>query len=165
MSSDIAIRTVGLTTRFGSMLALGTVDVNIVEGEVFGYLGPNGAGKSTTLRLLVGLLRPTAGSAHVFGLDAWSSAPAVHRLIGYVPGELALYDRMTGRRHITYFGHLRGNPGDKAATVFADRLDLDLDRTVRTMSNTDICAQRPRACGVVVGAVATIFTVLSVRRA
>ena len=134
MSSDIAIRTVGLTTRFGFMLALGTVDVNIVEGEVFGYLGPNGAGKSTTLRLLVGLLRPTAGSAQLFGLDAWSAAPAVHRLIGYVPGELALYDRMTGRQHITYFGHLRGKPGDKAATVFADRLDLDLDRTVRTMS-------------------------------
>lgn len=64
MSSDIAIRTVGLTKRFGSVLALDAVDLNIVEGEVFGYLGPpNGAGKSTTLRLLVGLLRPTAGSA------------------------------------------------------------------------------------------------------
>ncbi|RZL83287.1 MAG: ABC transporter ATP-binding protein [Rhodococcus sp. (in: high G+C Gram-positive bacteria)] len=134
MPSDIAIHTVGLTKRFGSVLALDSVDLNIVEGEVFGYLGPNGAGKSTTLRLLVGLLRPTAGSAHVFDLDAWSSAPAVHRLIGYVPGELALYDRMTGRQHITYFGHLRGQPDDKAATVIADRLDLDLDRTVRTMS-------------------------------
>lgn len=134
MSSGIAIRTLDLTKRFGTLLALDSVELNIVEGEIFGYLGPNGAGKSTTLRLLVGLLRPTAGSARVFGLDPWSSAPAVHRLIGYVPGELALYDRLTSRQHITFFGHLRGRPDDKAATVIADRLDLDLDRPVRTMS-------------------------------
>ncbi|WP_009472531.1 ABC transporter ATP-binding protein [Rhodococcus sp. JVH1] len=134
MSDTIAICTVGLSKRFGSVLALDAVDLNVVEGEVFGYLGPNGAGKSTTLRLLTGLLRPTAGSARVLGLDAWSAAPAVHRRIGYVPGELALYDRLTGRQHITFFGHLRGDPVDKAATVFADRLDLDLDRTARTMS-------------------------------
>ncbi|ABG91866.1 ABC transporter, ATP-binding protein [Rhodococcus jostii RHA1] len=136
MSDTIAMCTVGLSKRFGSVLALDAVDLNVVEGEVFGYLGPNGAGKSTTLRLLTGLLRPTAGSARVLGLDAWSAAPAVHRRIGYVPGELALYDRLTGRQHITFFGHLRGDPVDKAATVFADRLDLDLDldRTARTMS-------------------------------
>jgi ABC-2 type transport system ATP-binding protein len=134
MSSGIAVQTAGLTKRFGSVLALDSVDLTIVEGEVFGYLGPNGAGKSTTLRVLAGLLRPTAGTAQVLGLDAWSSAPAVHRLIGYVPGELAFYDRMTGRQHITYFGYLRGKPDDKAAAVIADRLDLDLDRTVRSLS-------------------------------
>ncbi|WP_016881455.1 MULTISPECIES: hypothetical protein [unclassified Rhodococcus (in: high G+C Gram-positive bacteria)] len=92
MFSAIAIHTVGRTPRFGAVPAPDSVDLNMVEDGVFGYLDPNGTGTSTTPRLLAGLLRPTAGAAHVFDLNAWSSAPAVHRLIGDVPSQLALYD-------------------------------------------------------------------------
>jgi ABC-2 type transport system ATP-binding protein len=134
MATPLAVRTEGLTKSYGSVLALDDVDLSVHPGEVFGYLGPNGSGKSTTLRLLMGLLRPTSGTAEVLGLDAWSSAADVHRGVGYVPGELSLYDRLTGRQHVTYFGHLRGNTDDKTAVMIADRLDLDLDKTARTLS-------------------------------
>ena len=134
MAIPLAVRTEGLTKSYGSVLALDDVDLSVHPGEVFGYLGPNGSGKSTTLRLLMGLLRPTSGTAEVLGLDAWSSAVDVHRGVGYVPGELSLYERLTGRQHVTYFGHLRGNTDDKTAVMIADRLDLDLDKTARTLS-------------------------------
>lgn len=134
MSSTAVVHTIGLTKAYGRAVALHDVNLSIEAGEVFGYLGPNGAGKSTTLRLLMGMLRPSSGSAEVLGLDAWSAAVDVHRRVGYVPGELALYERMTGREHITYFGHLRRRPDPKPAMAFADRLDLDLDKTVRALS-------------------------------
>lgn len=134
MATPLAVRTEGLTKSYGSVLALDGVNLRVHPGEVFGYLGPNGSGKSTTLRLLMGLLRPSSGTAEVLGLDAWSSAADVHRGVGYVPGELSLYDRLTGHQHVTYIGHLRGNTDDKAAVMIADRLDLDLDKTARTLS-------------------------------
>jgi ABC-2 type transport system ATP-binding protein len=125
---------VGLSKSFGSAVALRDVNLTIGRGEVFGYLGPNGAGKTTTLRLLMGMLRPTAGRATVVGLDAWRDAVAVHRRVGYLPGEPALYDRLTGRQHVSYFGHLRRDPTGKQALLLADRLDLDLDRPARELS-------------------------------
>ena len=72
-------------------------------GEVFGYLGPNRAGKTTTLRLLMGLIRPTAGCAAVLGMDSWRDSVEIHRRVGYLQGEAALYDRMSGRQHIELF--------------------------------------------------------------
>jgi ABC-2 type transport system ATP-binding protein len=124
---------VGLTKAYGRTIALREVSLTIEAGEVFG-LGPNGAGKTTTLRLLMGLLRPTAGRAEVLGLDAWRDAVEVHRRVGYLPGEPALYDRLTGRQHVAYFGHLRGDRDDKHAIGVAERLGLDLDRPVRALS-------------------------------
>ncbi|MBF6354233.1 ABC transporter ATP-binding protein [Nocardia higoensis] len=133
-ASDVVVLTDRLTKSYGRLVALREVDLRIERGEVFGYLGPNGAGKSTTLRVLMGMLRPTAGRAELFGMDAWSAAVAVHRRVGYVPGELALYPRMTGRQHIDYLRNLRRDRDRKYADTLATRLDLQLDKPVRALS-------------------------------
>ncbi|MDQ4491716.1 ABC transporter ATP-binding protein [Sinomonas sp. ASV486] len=132
--SDHPLILEGLSKRFGRTLALDGVSLEIGPGEVFGYLGPNGAGKTTTIRLVLGMIRPTAGRASVFGLDTWTSAVGVHRLVGYVPGEPSLYPRLTGHEHIAYLGHLRGRDDRARAKALADRLGLDLDRRTRTLS-------------------------------
>ncbi|MGX5714558.1 ABC transporter ATP-binding protein [Arthrobacter sp. MAHUQ-56] len=134
MSGEYLVQTAGLTKRFGRTTALDGVSLTIGPGEVFGYLGPNGAGKTTTIRLLMGLLRPTSGTAYVLGLDAWRQSRDVHRLVGYVPGEPALYDRLTGRQHIAYCAHLRHRDDGQVAARTAARLELDLDRPARTLS-------------------------------
>lgn len=137
MTSDAVVRTTGLTKAYGSTLALRDVDLTIDPGEVFGYLGPNGAGKTTTIRLLMGMLKPTAGRAEVLGHDVWTDAVEVHRRVGYLPGEPALYDRMTGHQHVRYFAHLRHHApvaDQRRAGELAKRLDLDLTRPARTLS-------------------------------
>lgn len=134
MGDEVVIQAAGLGKSFGATIALRDVDLIIGGGEVFGYLGPNGAGKTTTLRLLMGMLRPTAGRATVLGLDAWRDSVEVHRRVGYLPGEPALYGRLTGRQHVSYFSHLRRDAHDKQAVLLADRLDLDLDRPARELS-------------------------------
>src|SRR5678815_3124817 len=96
------IRLSRLTKDYGSHRALIDVDLEIGQGEVFGYLGPNGAGKTTTIRILLGLLRPTSGRAEVFGLDAWHDAVAVHSRTGYVPGEPGFWERLTGIATVRY---------------------------------------------------------------
>jgi ABC-2 type transport system ATP-binding protein len=124
----------GLSKRYGNLLALDGLTLELQAGEVFGYLGPNGAGKTTTLRLLMGFLRPSAGSARILGLDCWRQSVEVHARVGHLPGEPALYDRMTGRDHVAYLRHLRGDRDDAHARRLADRLDLDLDRPARALS-------------------------------
>ena len=94
--STPAIRTEGLTKRFGDVTALDSLDLEVAPGEVVGYLGPNGAGKTTTIRLLLGLARPSAGRAEIFGLDAQSQTVEVHRRLAYVPGEANLWPSLTG---------------------------------------------------------------------
>ncbi|HEX9033330.1 MAG TPA: ABC transporter ATP-binding protein [Streptosporangiaceae bacterium] len=128
------VSTTGLSKSYGRVQALTDVSLSIDPGEVFGYLGPNGAGKTTTLRLLMGMIRPTAGSAVVFGLDAWRDSVRIHRQVGYLQGEAALYGRLTARQHISYFCHLRGKDDHSGALKLADRLELDLDHPVRTLS-------------------------------
>lgn len=134
MGEEQVVRTEGLGKSFGATVALQDVDLTIERGEVFGYLGPNGAGKTTTLRLLMGMMRPTSGRAIVLGLDAWRDAVAVHRRVGYLPGEPSLYGRLTGRQHVSYFGHLRRDADGTRARLLADRLDLDLRRPARELS-------------------------------
>ncbi|MGW0041959.1 ABC transporter ATP-binding protein [Rhodococcus sp. NPDC003348] len=133
-ASDVIVRTQKLTKTYGRLTALSAVDLCIERGEVFGYLGPNGAGKSTTLRLLMGMLRPTSGTAELFGIDAFASSASVRRRVGYVPGELALYPRMTGRQHIDYVQNLRRDRDTQYADAMASRLDLELGKTVRALS-------------------------------
>ncbi|TXN29930.1 ABC transporter ATP-binding protein [Lacisediminihabitans profunda] len=134
MDEDLPVRLSGLRKRFGTSVALEGVSLTIEPGEVFGYLGPNGAGKTTTIRILLGMLRPSSGTARVFGLDSWRESVAVHRLVGYVPGESALYRRLTGRQHIDYFAHLRHREDDARGAVLAADLDLDLDRPAGALS-------------------------------
>ena len=106
----------------------------VERGEVFGFLGPNGAGKTTTIRLLLDLIRPTAGRIDVFGLEARHNSLAIRRRLGYVPGDLRLYERLTGRELLGYFARLRGLDGIGDGERLAARLELDLDRRLGELS-------------------------------
>ena len=103
-----AIRTEGLTKRYGDADALTDLDLDIAEGEVVGYLGPNGAGKTTTIRLLLGLARPTAGRAEIFGLDCQRQTVEAHRRLAYVPGEANLWPSLTGAETLHLLGRVQG---------------------------------------------------------
>ncbi|HSP75682.1 MAG TPA: ATP-binding cassette domain-containing protein, partial [Cryobacterium sp.] len=93
MSSVIEAR--GLEKRFGRVRALDGLDLTVAAGEVHGFLGPNGAGKSTTIRVLLGLYRPSGGTATVFGQNPWTDAVALHRRIAYVPGDVSLWPNLS----------------------------------------------------------------------
>src|SRR5919107_6118502 len=102
------IETQSLTKSYGSYRGIVDVDLVVNEGEIFGFLGPNGAGKTTTIRVLLDLIKPTSGSAKVFGMDAMGDPVRIHRRLGYLPGEWNLYDRLSGGETIRYFANLRG---------------------------------------------------------
>ncbi|MGO9560811.1 MAG: ATP-binding cassette domain-containing protein, partial [Acidimicrobiales bacterium] len=103
-----AIRTDGLSKRYGSLDALKELDLEVGEGEVVGYLGPNGAGKTTTIRLLLGLIKPTAGRAEIFGLDCQRQSVEAHRLLAYVAGEANLWPALTGIETLHLLGRVQG---------------------------------------------------------
>ncbi len=124
-----------LTKFYGTVRGVEDVDLTVYQGEIFGFLGPNGAGKSTTLRVLVDMLRPTSGSVTVFGLDSRVDSIAIHRRIGYLPGELAMYDRMTARQMLGFFASIRGLEDFSEMHKLAERFDLDLDRPFRSYSS------------------------------
>ncbi|HUX03796.1 MAG TPA: ABC transporter ATP-binding protein [Acidimicrobiales bacterium] len=107
--------------------------LSIRVGEVFGFLGPNGAGKTTTIRLVLDLIRPSSGSIRVFGLDSRSDSVAIRRRLGYLPGELALYERLSAREILTHFAHLRGLVWSDVEH-YVQLFDLDVDRPVRALS-------------------------------
>jgi ABC-2 type transport system ATP-binding protein len=124
-----------LTKSYGRHRGILQMSFDLAEGEVFGFLGPNGAGKTTTLRTLMGLLRPTSGSATIAGFDCWSQATQVKHLVGYLPGELAFDQSLTGARILAYLGHLRGGVDRRFVAELAERLGLDLDRRFRHYSH------------------------------
>jgi ABC-2 type transport system ATP-binding protein len=119
----------GLTKRYGSTLALDSLDLNIRKGEVYGYLGPNGAGKTTTIRLLLGLHRPSAGQALVFGVDAWHEPVPAHRHVAYVAGEPFLWPALTSAETFAFLANLRGH-------VDVDYRDLLVGRGARHLGKT-----------------------------
>jgi ABC-2 type transport system ATP-binding protein len=123
-----------LTKSYGPFRGIVDVDLEVNEGEIFGFLGPNGAGKTTTIRILLDLIRPTAGSASVFGIDAATDPVAIHRRVGYLPGEWNLYDRLTGAETIQYFANLRGGVDPAYTADLVERLDLDPSRRFREYS-------------------------------
>ena len=110
-----AIATRGLHKRFGSNVAVGSLDLDVPVGSFFGLVGPNGSGKTTTLRMVAGLLRPDAGQVWVGGHDTWTDTLTVRRLIGVVPDPLNLFDRLTARELLLHVGELRGLPRDEVA--------------------------------------------------
>jgi ABC-2 type transport system ATP-binding protein len=129
-----AIRTSGLVKDYGRTRALHGLDLEVRTGEVFGFLGPNGAGKSTTIRLLLDLLRPTAGTVEVLGQDPAVGGPALRSRLGYLPGELALPPRTTAGEYLRHLAALRGGRGAARITELADRFALDLSRDMRALS-------------------------------
>jgi ABC-2 type transport system ATP-binding protein len=129
-----AIETSGLTKRYGSITAVRDLNLRIGPGQVFGFLGPNGAGKSTTIRMLLALQRPTRGHATLLGLDARADSVQVHRRVGYLPGDLALFPRLTGQQHIAWFLGARGAGDDSPAKRLIDRFQVVVDRPVRELS-------------------------------
>jgi ABC-2 type transport system ATP-binding protein len=131
---EVAIRTEGLTKAFGSFRALDNVDLEIRPGEVFGYIGPNGSGKSVTIRLLLDLLRPTSGHAEILGMDVRRQGIAVRRRLGYLAGELALYEQLTGRQTLHHLARLRGGVDTAYIAELAERFGLALDKPIRELS-------------------------------
>jgi beta-exotoxin I transport system ATP-binding protein len=131
---DIVIQTESLRKRFGRVPALDGLSLDVRAGEVLGFLGPNGAGKTTTMRLLMGYLRPTAGSARVHGLDCWRDSVAVHARTGYLPGEVRLWPKMSIRAMAAHLARLRGLDHDSGTADLAKRLDVELDRPAGELS-------------------------------
>ena len=129
------IETVGLSKTYGrDTKALVDLDLIVRPGEVFGYLGPNGAGKSTTIRLLVGLIHPSAGRATLLGRDIRREGVASRREVGYLPGDLRLADRLTGREQLDSLARLRGGVDETLRDSLCARLGVDLDRPIRQLS-------------------------------
>ncbi|MDE3113640.1 MAG: ABC transporter ATP-binding protein [Chloroflexota bacterium] len=128
------IVTQGLSKSFGAQVALSGLDLEVQEGEILGYLGPNGAGKTTTIRLLLGLISPTAGSATIFGLDVTSQAPEVHRRLAYVPGEANLWPGLSGAETLALLGRVHGHVDGAYRDELIERFDFDPAKKVRSYS-------------------------------
>ena len=132
---EAAILTEGLSKSYESVLALDRLDLRIEPGEIFGFLGPNGAGKTTTIRLLLDLIRPTAGRASVLGMDCQRQSEAVRSATGYLPGDLRLYPGLRGREMVDLMSGLRRNPVDhEYIRSLARRLELDLEKHAGSLS-------------------------------
>ena len=150
MATKNVIEVQGLTKSYGKSRGIIDVSFNVAQGEVFGFLGPNGAGKTTTIRILLDLIRPSSGRATVFGIETTADPVAIHRRLGYLPGEWNLYDRLTGRETITYFANLRGGVDQAYVDQLVQRLDLDPSRRFREYSKGNkqkvglICALQHR---------------------
>ena len=129
-----AIQTAGLSKTYGTTHAVVDLDLRVESGEVLAFLGPNGAGKSTTIRMLLGLQTPTKGSARVFGLDSHRDRVEIHRRTGYLPGDLELFPRLTGQRHIDWFAGAHGGVDDSIVKQLVERFDVTLDRPVKELS-------------------------------
>ncbi len=131
---DAVIQTEGLSKYYGKHRGIIEVGLEVRAGEVFGFLGPNGAGKTTTIRILLDHIRPTDGRATVFGIETTVDAVAIHRRVGYLPGEFTLYDRLSGAQTIEYFANLRGGVDPSYQKSLIERLDLDPSRKYREYS-------------------------------
>lgn len=123
-----------VTKKFGSFSALDGIDLDVRQGEIYGFIGPNGAGKTTTIRILLGILQASSGTAEVFGLDAWRHAVEIHKRIAYVPGEVSLWSNLSGGEVIDLFVKLRGANGRNRKEELIQRFDLDPTKKCGTYS-------------------------------
>jgi ABC-2 type transport system ATP-binding protein len=129
-----AVRTEQLSKRYGATLALDALDLDVREGEVYGYLGPNGAGKTTTIRLLLGLHRPSGGRAELFGVDAWRDAVAAHRRVAYVAGEPFLWPSLTSAETFEFLARVHGGTDVRYRDELVERFQLDIRKRIRALS-------------------------------
>lgn len=132
--STPVIHTTHLVKNFARTTALAGLDLSVMPGEVHGFLGPNGAGKSTTLRILLGLIRPTSGTARVFGIDPWAEPVRAHRDVAYVPGDVTLWPNLTGGEVIDLLAGLRGGADENLRRQLIDEFDFDPRKKARTYS-------------------------------
>src|SRR5512141_1299968 len=123
-----------LTKAYGGHRGIIDVDLDGEQGEVFGFLGPNGAGKTTTIRTALDLIRPTSGRALIFGIDSSVDPVAIHKRIGYIPGEFTLYDRLTGGQTLDYFANLRGGVDRAYQASLIERFEIDPSRRFKELS-------------------------------
>jgi len=130
----VALRAVGLTKRFGRVVALDGLDLEVGAGEVHAFLGPNGAGKTTTIRILLGLLKADAGEVTLLGGDPWRDAVELHRRLAYVPGDLMLWPSLTGGEIIDLLGRLRGGLDAQRRRELTERFGLDTSTKARAYS-------------------------------
>ncbi|WP_029277669.1 ABC transporter ATP-binding protein [Carnobacterium jeotgali] len=124
----------GLTKRFGKFTAVKNVNLSVNEGEIYGFIGPNGAGKSTTIRVLLGMLKPSEGQVTIFGKDAWKDAVAIHKRVAYVSGDANLWPNLTGGEVIDLFLTMRGKGNENRRDELIQRFKLDPSKKCRTYS-------------------------------
>jgi ABC-2 type transport system ATP-binding protein len=134
LSGAPVIAAIDLSKDYGAGRGLFGLDLEVEAGEIFGFLGPNGAGKSTTMRLLLDLIKPTSGSARVLGLDTGRGSVEIRRRVGFLPGDFALYPKLTGRAVLDYLAQLRGGVDRRLLDSLVDRFGADLDRPIRQLS-------------------------------
>jgi ABC-2 type transport system ATP-binding protein len=138
MALDFAVQTHGLTRDFGSFRAVNGIDLAVPAGSLYGFLGPNGAGKSTTIKCLTGLLRPTAGTMRILGVDPLSDPVAVKRRIGVVPEDLALFERLTAQETLSFVAQVHGIDLATTRQRTADLLDVMELKSAGTTLVTDV---------------------------
>ena len=129
-----AIATHQLTKRYGTARGVEALDLEVPAGEVFGFLGPNGAGKSTTIRTLLDFQHPTSGTAEVLGLDSVSQSVEIRRRVGYLPGDVHLFDHLTGAAHLAWFDEARGPHDAEVVTSMVERFEISMDRRIGDLS-------------------------------
>ncbi|MCD1293677.1 ABC transporter ATP-binding protein [Methanocella sp. CWC-04] len=131
---ETIIETKNLTKSYGKNRGIINVNLKVGRGEIFGFLGPNGAGKSTTIRTLLDFIRPTSGSATIFGMDCQQDTVAIKNRLSYIPGDVSLYGNMTGKRFLEYFGSIRGRYDEDKVRDLSARFDIGLDRKMKEYS-------------------------------
>jgi ABC-2 type transport system ATP-binding protein len=134
MSFNAVIETRGLTHNYGKVMAVKGVNLDVCEGEIFGFLGPNGAGKTTTIRMILDFIRPTRGSINVLGMDSRQRSVEIRRRVGYLPSELTLWENWTGTAYIRWLEKVYQKPLLDEAHQLAERLQFKLERPLRGMS-------------------------------
>jgi len=132
--SKTIVEVKNLTKKFGSFTALKNVSLELKEGEIYGFIGPNGAGKTTTIRVLLGILQATKGEVKIFGKDAWEDAVEIHHKVSFVPGDVNLWDNLTGGEVIDLFIALQGTNNKKRKEELIKKFDFDPTKKCRTYS-------------------------------
>ena len=128
------IRMRNLTKQYGKKHAIKNIDLDVMKGDIFGYLGPNGAGKTTTIRTMLDFIRPTTGMVSVLGLDSRANSVQIRKRIGYLPGDIVLYEKMTGRQLLKYIYGLRGGLDWNFVMQLVERFEANIDQSIRTLS-------------------------------
>jgi beta-exotoxin I transport system ATP-binding protein len=132
-TDETVIKVKNLTKTYKDIVAVNNISFSVKKGEIFGFLGPNGAGKTTTIRTLLGFLKPNRGEAYIFGKNIKDNIVEIRKNVGYIPGELALYEHMTGRQFLNYFNNLR-NTHLPLLEELLDIFELPLDRKIKGYS-------------------------------